>query len=91
MEWISVDECYPDKTAENDGKEYYTFSYGEVSDDKWFSSYPRESTGWCDGSCIGGYFYGPNSDTDYGGEFRDDGVTHWMEKPIIKPPEPPKE
>ena len=92
MKWISVKDRYPDKTEENDGKFYYTFSYGEVRNDEWFSTYPRESTGWSGESCKGGFFYGPNSDSDYGGEFRAEGVTHWMEMPPLPPmPEPPKD
>jgi len=91
MEWIKCSDRMPEKTEENDGKVFYTFSYGVVSDYEWFSSYPREGTGWSGDRCEGGYFYGPNSDSDYGGEFRVEGVTHWMEKPPLPPlPEPPK-
>ena len=86
-EWISVDERMPEKNEDNDGKCYYTFSYGEVRDDEWFSTYPRESDGW-GSECQGGCFYQPNSDSDYGGEFKADGVTHWMEMPPRVLPEP---
>ena len=88
MEWINVEDKLPSKAQ--DGEVFYTFSYGEVKDYQWYSAFPRN----CDGygrKCSGMSFYEPNSDSDYGGEFKDGNVTHWMVKPVISLPEPPKE
>ncbi len=86
MEWISVKDKMPEQSQ--DDVYFYTYSYAVVRDDQWYSAFPRESDGWGN-KCEGKSFYGPNSDSDYNGEFKDEGVTHWMVKPIILPPEPP--
>lgn len=90
MEWIKCSDRMPDKTEDNDGKFYYTFTYHEVRDDQWFSTYPRNDDGWGN-KCRGGYFYQSNSSPEYGGEFKNETVTHWMEIPTTLLPEPPKE
>ena len=86
-EWISVDDEMPVDGMDCDY--FYVYEYGVVRDDCWYSAFPRESDGWGN-KCDGKAFYQPNSDSDYSGEFKADGVTHWMIKPPIKLPEPPK-
>jgi hypothetical protein len=84
-EWIGLNDRLPDKF--DDEECYYTFSYGVVREDRWFSAFPMNDDGYGN-KCEGGCFYGPNSDSDYGGQFKDNGVTHYMKKPSL--PNPPK-
>jgi len=84
-EWMSCDDKMP--SSEQDGVYFYTFEYGEVRADCWYSAFPRDDDGWSSGKCKGNCFYTPNSDSDYGGEFKSSGTTHWMVKPNW--PEPP--
>jgi len=87
-EWISVKDRMPDVTF--DDSYFYTYCYGKVRDDQWYSAFPRECDGYgnkCKGKC----FYEPNMDSDYNGEYKSRGVTHWMIKPKTILPEPPKD
>jgi len=85
-EWIDVNDRLPSDCE--DGEEFYTYEYGKVRDDMWYSAFPKNSDGWGN-NCKGKAFYAPNSDPDYGGEFKRDGVTHYMKKPPL--PEPPNQ
>lgn len=81
MKWINVSEKMP--SSAEDFSHLYVVEYGKVRDDVMWSEYGIK---WDTCHVPPRSFVKPNSDPEYGGLFRSEGVTHWAHKTL--PPLP---
>ena len=81
INWIKVEDRLP--TAEDDNNGIYVYEYGKVRDDVEWCEWCVD---WDTCSVPAKSFATPNSDPEYGGIFKTDGVTHWAPKILPEPP-----
>ena len=82
VEWIKVEDALPQQR--DDGVKLYVVEYGKVRDDVMWHEW---GVNWDTCSTEDKTFVTPNSDSEYGGLFSTNGVTHWARKTLPEPPQ----